>query len=117
MVGPTRQGVDAIYAKDPNAWWDAGHQNYDGTMGNYFDSAYNRSPRHRAVPVFDIENYMSGHRTGRGEVYIVGFVGMFVEGMVGNDVMGYMTTFDFAPSAGNFTADTSSFLRTVILVR
>ncbi len=96
--------------------------NADGTLGTITGGCQaaqtcGRSPRWRAIPVFDIENYMSGHRTGRGDILVTGFVGMFIEGMDGNDVAGYLTVFDFDPSAGTFTDDTSSFLRNVILVR
>ena len=48
---------------------------------------------------------------------MTGFVGVWIEGMVGNDVMAYLTTYDFSPGPGTFTNDTSSFLRNVILVR
>lgn len=122
MVGPTRQGVTALYNQDPGANWNYNHQNVDGTWGRIeggcmASGACGRSPRWRAAPVFDVDNYMSGHRTGRGDILVTGFVGIFIQGMQGNDVKGYLTTFDFSPGGGTFTDDTSSFLRNVILVR
>lgn len=125
MVGPTRAGVLNLIAQDPGATWVSGYPgspNPDGTFGRISggcmdDGSCARSPRWRAVATFDVENYMSGHRTGRGEVYVTGFVGVFLQNMVGNDVMAYISTFDFDPGPGTFTDDTSSFLRNVILVR
>ncbi len=122
MVGPTAQGIADLIALDPGASWDPTISNADGTLGGITGGCLGAgtctsSPRWRAVPVFDIENYMSGHRTGRGDVLATGFVGMFVDAIVAGDVRGYLTTIDFAPNAGNLTTNTSSFLRTVILVR
>ena len=123
MVGPTRQGINALVAQDPGANWDPTVDNGPGfnpggiVGGCMAAGTCVRSPRWRAAPVFDIENYMSGHRTGRGEIIVSGFVGIYLEGMVGNDVEGYLTTFRFNPSASNLTNDSSSFLRSVILVR
>ena len=107
---------------DPGASWDPTHLNLDGTYGTITGGCLgagtcSSSPRWRAVPVFDIANYMSGHRTGRGDVLVTGFVGIFVDAIVAGDVRGYLTTIDFDPSGGNLTTNTSSFLRTVILVR
>ena len=121
-AGPIRRGINHLVSLDSNAIWDSSHLNPDGTYGNISggclaDQSCGRSPRWRAVPVFDIRNYMTGHRTGRGDIVVTSFVGMWVEGMDGNNVAGNITTFDFDPGAGNFTNDTSSFLRNVILVR
>ena len=69
--------------------------------------------------VFETDNFMSGARTGRGDVFITGFVGMFMKGMnpVTDDVEAYITDLDLEPNGGSYTADTSSALRTVVLVR
>ena len=75
-----------------------------------------RSPRLKFAAVFDADNYMSGARTGRGDIYITGFVGMFMKGMLGDDVQAYITDLGLEPGAA-YTADTSSALRTVVLVR
>ena len=87
------------------------------TVGEYRISPLPSGEREPAVPVFDIANYMSGHRTGRGDILVTGFVGIFVDAIVAGDVRGYLTTIDFDPSGGNLSTNTSSFLRTVILVR
>ena len=122
MVGPTAQGIADLIALDPGASWDPTISNADGTYGGITGGCLgagtcSSSPRWRAVPVFDIANYMSGHRTGRGDILVTGFVGIFVDAVVAGDVRGYLTTIDFDPSGGNLTTNTSSFLRTVILVR
>ena len=40
-----------------------------------------------------------------------------MEALVSGEVRGYLTSIDFDPNGGNLTNDTSSFLRTVVLVR
>jgi hypothetical protein len=46
MVGPTRQGMDALIAQDPSAYWDSTFETVSG-------SAYALSPRIGLVPLFD----------------------------------------------------------------
>ena len=119
MVGPTRQGVAALIAQDFRADWvrDATHPRgiVRGGMGM-------NSPRLGMVPTFNPEIYMEGHQNGRiqagnAEIVVTGMLGIFFDEMVGNDVMGHISTISFGPSPTNLTDDTSSFLRTVILVR
>ncbi len=146
MVGPTRQGIDDLVGSDLAASWDETAPIGDACVGSGCAGGggpaltisgrtgkvvggcqtvpgscpaphVNRSSRMRTIAIFDIDNYMSGNRTGRGEIYVTGFIGMFVKGMNGNDVEGYLTEIDMAPSASNLTANTSSSLRSVILVR
>ncbi len=125
MVDPTVAGVNYLVNLDAGASWSPNYPffpNADGTFGEVVGGCMaagtcSRSPRWRAIPVFDVENYMAGHRTGRGEILVTGFVGVFLQGMVGTDVRAYLTTFGFNPGPGTFTTDTSSFLRNVILVR
>ena len=89
----------------------------DGTPDSCLGFHPNRSPRLKFAAVFDTDNYMSGARTGRGDIFITGFVGMFMKGMNGNDVEAYITDLDLEPNGGSYTADTSSALRTVVPVR
>ena len=84
--------------------------------------ACGRSPRLRAVPVFDVHDFMAGHRTGRGDIIATGFVGLFVEQFINlggpnSQLLGRISIMDFDASANNLTTNTSSFLRDVILVR
>ena len=88
----------------------------DGVPDSCLGFYPNRSPRLKFAAVFDADNYMSGARTGRGDIYITWFVGMFMKGMLGDDVQAYITDLDLEPG-GAYTADTSSALRTVVLVR
>ena len=147
MIGPTRMAVNALVATDPGDIWDetlprpdacvgsgcgvgggnqtiitgrtggitGGCQN-DGVPDSCLGFYPNRSPRLKFAAVFDADNYMSGARTGRGDIYITEFVGMFMIGMNGDDVEAYITDLDLEPGAA-YTADTSSALRTVVLVR
>ena len=100
MVGPTRQGVDYLRGLDPNSEWSdvlAGTvcvDNSDPCMtvpkrGKIINSCADdpagcpspwgyRSPVHRAVMVFDPRNFMEGNRTGRGDVYVTGIIGVFL---------------------------------------
>ena len=80
------------------------------------------SPRIGMVPTFDAETYVQGHQNGRiqagtAEIVVTGMLGIFFDEMVGNDVIGHISPTIFSPSGNNLTDDTSSFLRTVILVR
>ena len=119
MIGPTRQGVLDLIAQDEDAAWNMNPPYprgiVEGGMGM-------ESPRLAMVPTFDAEIYMQGHQNGRiqagnPELVVTGFVGIFFEEMDGNEVVAHISSINFSPSTGNLTDDTSSFLRTVILVR
>ena len=129
MVGPMNN-LDTLIAQDPDAVWnDAlttnGHNGaVDGGCSAIPPTgapACGRSPRLRAVAVFDIENFMTGNRTGRGDIIVSGFVGLFVEQFINagpnSELRGRISIMDFDASANNLTNNTSSFLRDVILVR
>jgi Flp pilus assembly protein TadG len=137
MGNPIRTEIQAIVDSDLGAFWDptmsaercvdanCGLQitvpggvnspcaaNGTCTGGNPF-----RSPRHRAIAIFDPHNYMEGHRTGRGDVLITGVVGLFLEQPNGQEIVGRLTTWNPEPGSGTLTDNRSSFLRSVILVR
>ena len=123
MIGPTAQGVAALIAQDPDArfLWGAAAPNGEprGTVVGGMGMA---SPRLAAVPTFNPETFMQGHQNGRiqagnPEIVVTGIVGIFFDRVQGSDVYGYLFLIDFDPTSGNLTDDTSSFLRTVILVR
>jgi hypothetical protein len=81
MVGPTKQGVQDLIDQDPGAYWDAGQQKVISTM--------NPSPRVKMMPIFDPLYYEIGKKNGRNaDLKAANFVGIFVEGMQGNDVIG-----------------------------
>jgi hypothetical protein len=81
MVGPTRQGIAALIAQDPNAYWD--------TTNRRVVSTQNPSPRIKMMRVFDPYNSHTGKINGRNaDLKAANFLGIFVEGMQGNDVIG-----------------------------
>jgi Putative Flp pilus-assembly TadE/G-like len=125
-VGPTRQAVstdsDSLVNSDPTAWWDP---TINGGRGGVRDSAYAISPRIVPVPVIDIDAYIQGIPQGKQTVQVVNILGFFVQGM-GNpaqgesnkDVIGYLTSYPgLRFGGGPPVGTTSSFLRTVILIR
>ncbi len=137
MGNPIATEIQALVDLDPGGWVDdmanpSGTVMYDGSpmpiYGSYTSacedagnctggrSAY-ESPRHRAIATFDADNFMRGHRTGRGEVVITGVVGVYIEQPIGQDIVARITNWSPDPSSGGLTDDRSSFLRSVILVR
>jgi Flp pilus assembly protein TadG len=84
MVGPTKQGMADLIAKDPTAYWDEDR--------NEVHSSMNPSPRVVAIPLFDPDYYESGKHDGRGaSLRAVNYLGFFVEEMRGNEVVGRVT--------------------------
>jgi hypothetical protein len=81
MVGPTRQGIEDLIAQDPNAYWDPVSRRVVSTM--------HPSPRAKLMPVFDPVYYETGKQNGRpADLKAANFIGIFVEGLQGNDVKG-----------------------------
>ena len=129
MVGPTGQGIDALYLQDPNSFWMN-----DGPGGTYPRGIISTtsggmgmaSLRLAIVPTFNPETFMAGHMNGRigggggpsnPEIVITSFVGIFFLPMVVNDAPGHLSPLNFTPTPDNLSDDPTSFLRTVILVR
>ena len=131
MVGPTGQGIDALYLQDSGASWTS-----DGPGGTYPRGIISggmgmASPRLVIVPTFNPKTFMAGHMNGRiggggkgggggpsnPEIVITSFVGIFFLPMAGNDVPGHLSPLNFTPTPDNLSDDPTSFLRTVILVR
>jgi hypothetical protein len=85
MVGPTVQGTNDLIAKDPGAYWDTSCNCVKG-------SAYGRSPRVAIIPLYDPAYYEEGKYNGKGaSLKIANYLGFFVEGMQGNQVVGRIT--------------------------
>lgn len=96
MVGPTAQGTNDLIARDPGAYWDTG-------CGCVKGSAFAKSPRVGVIPLYDPVYYEEGKHNGRGaSLSIANYLGFFIEGMRGNDVMGRITPVAgvLAPGAG-----------------
>lgn len=81
MVGPTKQGIEDLIARDPGAYWDATNKRVVSTM--------HPSPRVKLMPVYDPYYFDVGKQAGRtADLKTANFIGLFVEGMQGNDVVG-----------------------------
>jgi len=127
MIGPTKQGVDDLTALDPNAKWD-GTRVIDSCVGPPYTCAtkgYQASPRIVAIPVINTQDAYdqvhNGDKTqgaGNMTVTVVAILGFFVEGMDGNDVVGYLCTKpDLLVSDGGSVAPGAGFLTAIRLVR
>ena len=86
-VGPTRQGIEDLYARDPGASWGA-----NGITGSAFSPATS-SPRVVPIGVIDIDDFLSQDPSGaNGVLRMVNIFGFFIEGMGDVDeVTGEMT--------------------------
>jgi hypothetical protein len=85
MVGPTAQGTNDLVARDPGAYWDT-------TCNCVRGSAYGRSPRVAIIPLYDPAYYEEGKHNGKGaSLKIANYLGFFIEGMQGNEVVGRVT--------------------------
>jgi Flp pilus assembly protein TadG len=84
MAGPTKQGMNDLIAKDPDAYWDE--------IENRVVSDMHPSPRVVAIPLFDPQFYADGKSGGRNASFkAVNYLGFFVEEMQGNEVHGRVT--------------------------
>jgi hypothetical protein len=84
MVGPTVQGVEALIARDPGAYWEI--------ASNRLVSSMHPSPRVAIIPLFDPEYYEVGKHNGRNaDLKAANFIGFFVEEVRGTDVIGRIT--------------------------
>jgi hypothetical protein len=118
-VGPTKQGVDGLVSQDPGAHWDPTALGGKGAPvgGCMAAGTCISSPRVVPIAMYDPSACgPGGCPNGRGEVQVSNMVGMWVEGMSGKDVIGYMMPFP-GLATGSSSYSNSSFVRTVILVR
>ena len=70
-----------------------------------------------AIPLFNPDAYDAGRASGRIDIEIVNIMGFWLEGMQGNDVVGYITHYPALASGSSSVSEESAFLRTVVLVR
>lgn len=130
MVGPTDQGVKDLVALDKNAKWDPIDKKViNSCIGPPYTCSkpgLTVSPRVVAVPVvntqmaWDAVHSADGKGQGAGNmtVKVVAILGFFVEGMSGNDVVGYLATKpDLLLSNGGSVSPSAAFLKAVTLVR
>jgi hypothetical protein len=110
MDGPISQGIDALMAKDPDAYWD--------TVTQTVKSELSPSPRVFPIPMFDPDAYQAGVTQGRGATLeMVNWVGFFLLGRSGNEVRGLIVpiTGVIDPDAG--PAPAGSFAKAIRLVQ
>jgi len=123
MVGPTKQGVDDLTAKDPGATWNTSTQSITGSCapgvcadGQY----YTHSPRTVPVALFNIDSFFAGSPNGKTTVTLTNIMGFFVEGMGGagnKDVVGRLVEIPGLTKGTSSVTATAAFLRKVMLVR
>ena len=134
MSGKTREGVEAITARDPGAYWDTATQSIQGSCapGVCADGIYHASsPRIVPFGLFDVQAYLGTNPSGTGgSVTIRNIFGFFVltadqsdalglstkQGTSNADVFGAMVSVP-GLTRGATTTESSSFIREVILVR
>jgi Flp pilus assembly protein TadG len=121
MVGPTKQGVatdvDSLINQDPGATWDTSLNNGKGGVAN---SAFSTSPRIVAIPLVNPDVMADANKNGRASVPLANIAGFFVEGYdtSSKSVRGRLVTMPGLKASGaGSVAESSSFLRTVLLIR
>jgi hypothetical protein len=83
MAGPTREGIERLIAQDPGAQWNEG---CNCVVGG--DPQFGISPRIRPIPLYDPFYYEQNKQEGRNAAFrMVSFLGVFVVGMQGNEVI------------------------------
>jgi hypothetical protein len=119
MIGPTRQGIEALIAQDPNADWGQDEDGNWGVQGGCMaaQSPCALSPRVVAIPVFNPDTWDLGPSNGRSSVTVTRVIGMFIDRIQGNDVIGYLMPYPSAPHGGTGGIPGESFVVSVILVR
>jgi hypothetical protein len=107
MVGPTDQGVDALIAKDPNAYWD----------GTKVVTNKHPSPREAIIPLYDPVYYQLGVQQGRlTDLKVANFLGYFIESRSGNTVYGRITPVSGVVNPTGVPAPSGAFPTVIRLV-
>ena len=112
MTGPTKQGVDALVAKDPDAAWDSSCNCVmrDGVK-------VTSSPRIGLIPIYDPNVYANGQQSGKSQpqLQVVNMLGFFVENANSSgDITGRIVP-TVALKTGSGTA--TSFVKVIRLVQ
>ncbi len=113
MVGPTSQGVQDLVAKDSGAYWEPlpGCNCVKGSDPKFGGM----SPRIRPIPLYDPVFYENGKQTGRNADFkMVSFLGVFVVGMQGNELLARVHPISAETTSNPTTA--SSFAMAIRLV-
>jgi hypothetical protein len=119
MIGPTAQGMAALIAQDQAASWSpTANDNRGAPVGGCMAAGTcGISPRLIALPMFNVQAWQEGKTGGRTDIVVVKILGFWMEEMIGNDVLGYLTHYPLLAQGGAPVEEDTTFLRTVILVR
>jgi hypothetical protein len=111
MSGPTRQGIQDLIDKDPTARWDVENRRVV--------SNYHPSPRVVTIPVFDPVYYYDNKTGSRNAALkVANYIGVFVEGMSGNDVIARITPVSgILQGNGLGTTPSPAFPAAIVLVK
>jgi hypothetical protein len=110
MSGPTRQGIQDLVDKDPTAYWDEANRRPV--------SKYHPSPRVVTIPVFDPVYYYTGKMNGRtADLKVSNYIGVFVVGFQGNDVVARITPVAGVYKGNGGPAPADAFPRAIVLVQ
>lgn len=111
MVGPTVQGTEDLIARDANAYWDLACSCVKG-------SAFGKSPRIAIVPLYDPVYYETGkHNGNNASLRVANYLGFFIEGMQGNEVVGRVTPITGLVKGGGGPIPTGAFPMAIRLVQ
>jgi Flp pilus assembly protein TadG len=113
MTGPTKQGVDDLIAKDPDAQWDNG---CNCVMRN--GQKVMTSPRIGTIPLYDPNVYANGQQSGKSnpQLQVTNLLAFFIERVDGGgNVTGRIVPGIGLKSGNNNT--TGGFLRVIRLVQ
>ncbi len=111
MKGPVRQGVNALIASDPNAYWDATTGSVKGSL--WGDAAWRASPRVINIALFDPRQPLD---PSTRPIRISNFATVFVERTSGDDIVGrFVTTMGVAVGDCSATNTCAAFAKTVRL--
>jgi Flp pilus assembly protein TadG len=112
QTGPVAQGIADLIALDPNAYWDE-------DKGEPVSQYGSNSPRVRVIPLFDPYYYDTGEAGGRNaSLKFVNYLGFFIEGMNGNEVVGRVTPVSGLFKGGAFgPAPEGAFPKAIRLVQ
>jgi Flp pilus assembly protein TadG len=128
MVGPTKQGVQALADLDPDAYWDPTLKSIKGSCAPGIcgdNKYYASSPRIVPVPLMNIDAFFAGSPNGKSSIPITNIMGFFVECKDGKknncsdgkEVVGRLVAIPGLTKGTTSVDETASFLRTVRLVR
>lgn len=120
MVGPTKQGMETLMAKESStAYWDTSR---NAPVGCYLSDPATgvciSSSRIVAIPVFNPDEYDSGRASGRQTIQITKVIGFWIEGVTASSeitgrIMFYPTTW----AEGDDIDRDAAFVVSIALVR